>query len=262
MTEQVYQCANKVSRSSSSSPSEDFKQECSMNKGEPQVKINITTTTQYPSSQKQDQTQQAGAHQEQNERDCEAHKASRKAKIFATFKNFMELGIYMCGPTKGNQAQQTKPMASKPLNQEEKTEENSAIDEVAEDASYIFEGLSTGSEEERDATPKRPKHKGTLVKDHELNTNYLPSQLLSAPADEQKREPAQTETNHNARMQDDISDLTESYKDEHSQSLESLDFHMMGDFDMVETNFFGTKKIFGTEPPRMAAAGYSTRFEI
>lgn len=266
MTEQVYQCA-KVSRSSS--PPEDcYEQQSSLSEGKCRAESNISTKNiEQPASQKQDcQTQEAGVPAQeklQNTRDRDADKASVKTNVFATIKSFMELGIYMCGSEKENQAQQTKPMASKPLNQEEKMEENSAI-EVPEGERCIFEDLrSTGSEEERDATPKcDPARK-------KVDTNNLPSQLRPGDDDDQKREPAKTKSttttkrnNDDTRTQDDISDLTECCKDDQSQSLESLDFHMMGDFDMVETDFFGTKKISGTEPPRLAAAGYSTRFEI
>ncbi|CAJ1955987.1 unnamed protein product [Cylindrotheca closterium] len=267
MTEQqqVYQCA-KVARPA---PSQESKQqEDAIDEIHAQPPAKTTNTTP----------------------ETENNPKSTKENITAALRGFMNMGIYVCGPSRDESLDED--ISDEDILQEEpKPTTSKSIDITSTENDYIFEDTSTIED----------GHIGASVTIHVITETRSPAPLKSID-EETKEEPptrlnedvfqfsdteteATSQTMHakeecydaeseaSSRMiqtqeeckdETDVPSLTEEEckeeqpqvecKEEQSESHELL----MGNFDLVETNFYGSKKHWSTGPRVISP----TRFEI
>lgn len=263
--QKVYQCA-KVARSSPSHG--EILREKEIMETRP-IKIHNTQTP--PTKEESSQTHN-----------------DMKDNIIAALKGFMSMGIYMCRPSDSEESEEPQDSQSVVstmdgdlyLQEEDKNaQESNKIDCISVD-DYIFE--DTSIDEGHTIAPTR-----AVTTMHSI---YLRTKLGPIAEEEKKEEPStirliveeeQTkEFRSTTRLNDDIFDFSdneiepssnhssaneehkeeeEECKEEEPQHLDSIDSYMMGDFDLAETNFYGSKGYWDAMQPHLLTP---TQFEI
>ncbi|KAL3938579.1 MAG: hypothetical protein SGBAC_006539 [Bacillariaceae sp.] len=295
MTEQVYQCA-KVARSTPSHGIQQRDATDEVIQTQP-VKVNSTqapTPSTHPHQESETLNNHKSSNNHKSNNNSNTDSKSMKDTAAAALRGFMSMGIYVCGPSREDPPQEQDELSlseeSIPQEDEEEEEYQQKIDTTSIEDDYIFEDTST---DDGHIHPRVTIHVIT-----EAKRSHMASPLMPAiDEEEQKEEPstrlnedifefsdAGTETSSpsmhtqqertgelvEARTEELKEECKEELKeelkeeckkgcnDEHPQSLDFVDFHFMDDFELVETNFHGSKGYWNAGPTLISP----TRFEI